>query len=159
MNNVKEMTVESQMIVERFKDTIMIETVKIREEFRRTNEDQLTEMIQQSEHLRDVQNHSERTDLKFKQLNDEIAKLNGIVARSQSIVEFNVEDMIHKQKKANEDKMYRFCDSVLKEFRFLNQRQEDKIFFQLGYYQQMPTYPGEAKKLDKLSDLISESYM
>jgi len=56
------------------------------------------------------------------------------MARSQSIVEFNVEDMIHKQKKTNEEKMYRFCDSVLKEFRFLSQRQEDKIFFELGYY-------------------------
>jgi len=40
-------------------------------------------------------------------------------------------------KKTNNVKIYRLCDSIVKEFEYLNQRMEDKILFKIGYLDRM----------------------
>ena len=48
--------------------------------------------------------------------------------------------------------MYQFSDSVHKEFRFLHKRLEDKIYFELGYYDKMPKLNQYFMKEAKIDD-------
>lgn len=41
-------------------------------------------------------------------------------------------------RKETEDKMCKFTENLILEFKYLNKRLEDKILFTVGYYQEMP---------------------
>ena len=51
--------------------------------------------------------------------------------------------------------MWKFCDSVVKEFRFLHKRLEDKIYLELGYIDSMPKLNPHLMERANLDDLLS----
>ena len=74
-------------------------------------------------------------------------------------LDFRMKDAIDDYKKEIQGKMYQFSDSVLKEFRFLHKRLEDKIYFELGYHDKMPKLNQYLTKEAKLDDLLSVKEM
>ena len=53
--------------------------------------------------------------------------------------------------------MLQFCEHVVKEFRFLHQRLEHKIYLELGYFDKLPKLNDHFAAEAHLNDLISES--
>jgi hypothetical protein len=92
-------------------------------------------LLMKADHLEHI-NNTHHTDKKA--MNDAVAKC---LIRTEQLG-LQTEETLRKGnfdlKRETELKMCRFTENLMLEFKYLNKRLEDKILFQVGYYQEMP---------------------
>jgi hypothetical protein len=71
-------------------------------------------------------------------MDHKLAEMKAFIERNREVVTYDVQDMQKAFKARLERKMWTFCDHVVKEFRFLHQNLENKIYLELGYLDKMP---------------------
>lgn len=60
-------------------------------------------------------------------------KMKTYIEKNNEAVRNMIDSLQREHKHHTEKKMWKFCDNVLKEFRYLNKRLEDRIYLEIGY--------------------------
>jgi hypothetical protein len=85
--------------------------------------------------------------------------MKALLLRSKVALDYDIKDSHKSFKRELEKKMWKFCDHTLKEFRFLHQKLEDKIYLELGYLEKIPKLNSHLMQPAQLDELVSECYL
>ena len=83
-------------------------------------------------------------------------KMKTFIAKNNEFVKNMVEGLSRENKVQNDRKMWQFCDNVLKEFRYLNKKLEDRIYLELGYVDKVEKENPHFVRPADIDDLVSE---
>ena len=65
------------------------------------------------------------------------------------------EEMIEKANKTQSAKMFKFCDLLVREFKYMNKLQEEKILYEVGYREKMAELPPHGDPAQIFDELMS----
>ena len=68
-----------------------------------------------------------------------------------------LDQILQQSYKMQSKKMYHFCDIIIREFKYMNKLQEDKILFEVGYNDKLKHPLPHAKPGELFDELLSTS--